>query len=109
MAFAGGLPWVCSKLRQDNSLYMDVPRDGVNSVVYSPDGGEWEFGMLQRSRSGEIRLWDAVTGEHKQTLKGHTWEVNSVVYSPDVLLFSESNSRFVVDAVAPEKGEAFEP
>ena len=30
-----------------------------------------------------VRLWDAVTGEHKQTLTGHTGEVSSVSFSPD--------------------------
>ena len=28
-----------------------------------------------------VRLWDAITGEHKQTLEGHTREVRSVAYS----------------------------
>ena len=30
-----------------------------------------------------VRLWDAVTGEHKQTLEGHIREVRSVAYSSD--------------------------
>ena len=30
-----------------------------------------------------IRLWDAVTGEHKETLTGHTDRVNNVVFSSD--------------------------
>ena len=30
-----------------------------------------------------IRLWDAMTGEHKRTFTGHTWTVNSVAFSPD--------------------------
>ena len=30
-----------------------------------------------------IRLWDAVTGEHKRTLTGHTNRVDSVAFSPD--------------------------
>ena len=30
-----------------------------------------------------MRLWDGVTGEHKQTLTGHTGGVSSVSFSPD--------------------------
>ena len=30
-----------------------------------------------------VRLWDAVTGEHKAMLTGHTDEVSSVAFSPD--------------------------
>ena len=30
-----------------------------------------------------IRLWDAATGEHLQTLEEHTNGVNSVAWSPD--------------------------
>ena len=30
-----------------------------------------------------IRLWDGATGEHKQTLTGHTAYVSSVAFSPD--------------------------
>ena len=30
-----------------------------------------------------VRLWDAITGKHKQTLDGHTREVRSVAYSSD--------------------------
>ena len=30
-----------------------------------------------------VRLWDAGTGEHRDTLEGHTDLVNSVAFSPD--------------------------
>ena len=40
-----------------------------------------------RSDSGSgdstLRLWDANTGEHRQTLEGHTNAVLSVAFSPD--------------------------
>ena len=30
-----------------------------------------------------MHLWDTVTGEHKETLTGHTGDINSVAFSPD--------------------------
>ena len=48
------------------------------SVVFSPDGG-----TLASGSSGEIILWDAVTGEPKRTLAGHAGSVNSIAFSPD--------------------------
>ena len=34
-----------------------------------------------------VRLWDAVTGEHKRTLTGHTEGVFSMAFSPDAKLY----------------------
>jgi len=53
-------------------------------VSFSPDGkrivsggGPDNFG------SGEIKIWDAQTGQETLTLKGHSDTVNSVSFSPD--------------------------
>ena len=54
-------------------------RDGVISVVYSPDGRLLASGSLDKT----VYLWDTVTGQHKQTFSGHTRSVESVVFSPD--------------------------
>ena len=56
----------------------------VRSVAFSPDGRILASGSRGESRRGTVRLWDAVTGKHKQTLTGHAEEgIRIVAFSPD--------------------------
>ena len=54
---------------------------GVESLAYSPDGKTIATGGGYRDDIAQ--LWDAATGEHKTTLRGHTKTVSDVEYSPD--------------------------
>ena len=66
-------------------------KEVVSSVAFSPDGNlivsgdwyDWDGYLSSGTWSGEIRVWDAHTGEHLKTLKGHTGGVSSVAFSPD--------------------------
>ena len=66
-------------------------KDVVSSVAFSPDGNlivsgdwyDWDGYLSSGTWSGEIRVWDAHTGEHLKTLTGHTGGVSSVAFSPD--------------------------
>ncbi len=66
-------------------------KDVVSSVVFSPDGDlivsgdwyDWDGYLSSGTWSGEIRVWDAHTGAHLKTLKGHTGGVSSLTFSPD--------------------------
>ena len=62
----------------------------VYSIAFSPDGrtlvsggrdGSYDQGWI----ASTIRLWDVLTGAHKQTFKGAGEYVNSVSFSPDGL------------------------
>ena len=66
-------------------------KDVVSSVAFSPDGNyivsgdwsDWDGYLSSGTWSGEIRVWDAHTGEHLKTLTGHTGGVSSLTFSPD--------------------------
>src|SRR5262245_12102110 len=65
-------------------------RGVVAGVAFSPEGRRLASAdaggrrdTAGRVQSGEVKGWDAVTGEDLLTLKGHTGEVNGVAFSPD--------------------------
>ena len=68
-------------VRTGNSLqtFGEEHSPPILCAAFSPDGlmlvsGSWDY---------KIRLRDARTGEHLQTLVGHSSEVNSIAFSPD--------------------------
>jgi WD40 repeat protein len=66
-------------------------KDGAYSVAFSPDGkllATGSGGLVHVNKEGkilpgEVKIWDARTGQETLTLKGHTDAVLSVVFSPD--------------------------
>jgi WD40 repeat protein/tRNA A-37 threonylcarbamoyl transferase component Bud32 len=60
----------------------------VRSVAFSPDGqrivsGSGGYDPKTKQSWGEVKVWDAATGQEKLSLKGHTKEVTSVAFSAD--------------------------
>jgi WD40 repeat protein/tRNA A-37 threonylcarbamoyl transferase component Bud32 len=61
---------------------------GVSSVAFSPDGKQLAaaVGFYQggdKDNLGEVRVWDAATGQPVHTLRGHPSCVWGVAFSPD--------------------------
>ena len=62
--------------------YIDLKKEIPHNsevLVFSPDNGVLVNGRV----SGEIQLWDAITGNKLTTLTGHTAGVETLKFSPD--------------------------
>jgi WD40 repeat protein len=61
----------------------------VNSLTFSPDGkrivtgGRGQVQVLGKALFGEVRVWDAQTGEQTFEMRGHMGTVSGVAFSPD--------------------------
>jgi len=60
-----------------------VRRDGHGSaifgLVFTPDGRE----LITNSRDSTLRVWNTASGQHRLTLRGHSYPPTALVLSPD--------------------------
>jgi WD40 repeat protein len=88
----------------------------VTSVSYSPDGKRIVCGSGGQDQQGdplpgEVKMWDAATGQELLSLKGHLGNVRSVAYSPDgrcIVSGSEDHTIKVWDAEKSQEVLSFE-
>jgi WD40 repeat protein len=71
------------RLCHSDLLTLKVNPYAINCVCFSPDG----LRLASSTIAGEVKVWDAQTGQEQLTLKGHTGKVYSTVFrvcfSPD--------------------------
>jgi eukaryotic-like serine/threonine-protein kinase len=76
----------------------------VGTVAFSPDGKRLVSGVCHLGKPGEVKVWDATTGQELLTLKGHSNQVWGVVFSPDgKRLASASGELKVWDATTGQE------
>jgi len=73
------LPNVRADMGSVGSGLHELPGCAICSIALSPDGTMIASG----SNNAIIRLWDSATGAELLTMRGHTREVQSVMFSPD--------------------------
>ena len=73
--------------------FKEVPH-GAISLVFSPDNTVLVTGL----RISEIELWNLATGDKLTTLKGHTGQVETLMFSPDgkTLVSTGANGTILV-------------
>jgi WD40 repeat protein len=62
----------------------------ITSVAFSADGRQIVAGSYDTS----VRIWNALTGQHRLTLLGHQEMVNDVTFSPDGLLVASCSGAY---------------
>src|SRR5207237_5375932 len=61
------------------NLLADAPAQGVNSVVFSPNGNQIALGM----ENGQVSIWDFVTGRRLNSFQEHSAVINALCFSHD--------------------------
>ena len=92
MSIAGYTAWAQLKLE---------PKIQILSTAFSPDGEILAGG----SARGTVRLWNAMTGSIRTTLRGHTDSVTSIAFSPDGGLLATASADGTVRLWNPGTGD----
>jgi len=84
----------------------------VHRVAFSPRGDCLASGAVRRNdldsespAEGELKVWDARSGEQRHTLWGHTGAVTSIAFSPDGARLASGSEDLTVKIWDPVLGQ----
>lgn len=76
-------------------------RRDISAISFSPDGQTIASGSYDKT----VKLWDAASGNLKQTLTNHTDQVRAIAYSPDGKTVASGGEDKVVFLSNTENGQ----
>jgi len=80
------------KLNYKEKFIITGHKEGISQVKFSPDGC-W---IASGSADATIKIWDAVTGQHMQTLEGHLAGISAIAWSPDSNVIASGSDDKVI-------------
>ncbi len=89
--------------RQPGFTTLGMEMDGQYSVAWSPEGDELAAG----SEAGVLVVWDAVSGEERLRVAGHSSCIRSVAWSPDGRRLATGSNDRTVKVFDSRTGEEF--
>lgn len=84
-----------------SELVLSLDTQGDVSVDWSPDGRS----LLTGGEAGEVRLWDAQSGELMRESTGHTLQVYAARFSPDGTLYATGSHDGILAIWDTESGD----
>lgn len=100
----GRLRWTLQDHSRSQQRLLQRP-EGTFFVAWSPDGGTVAMGSADAS----IQLWDPLTAEPRQALRGHSGLVRTIAWSPDGRLVASGSEDRVVLVWDAKTGELILP
>lgn len=90
-----------SQLVESEGHSIDMAKDDVEAIRFAPDGSRFASG----DRNGDIRIYDAATGERIATIQSAQVDINDLAFSPDGASLAAAGSDGTVRVWNPDSGQ----
>ncbi|MBY0524337.1 MAG: serine/threonine protein kinase [Gemmataceae bacterium] len=100
---------VWDTVAKKEAVFVEERGSEVVTVAFSPDcktlitGGGWKHDL--KTWTAELKVWDATTGKHLRSLKGHRNPIQSLAFSPDGAMLASADLEGIVKVWDPASGQ----